>query len=108
MNAAQTRYAIARATYETLRDAAAAAYPAQPAVDAGDEAWEAHFEAQESVDARTGLNAARNELFAAEQALIAWGATTKAGKASGLDFNKAAKWLDLRAKLVDICFRAAA
>lgn len=107
MNAAQTRYAVALAAYETCKAEAFATYPAEPAQDADEAAWDAHFEAQEDVDVATGLNAARNELFEAEQALIAWGATTKVGKISGLDFNEAARWPDIRTRLLDVLFRAA-
>jgi hypothetical protein len=107
MNSHQTRYALARAQYETILAQARAAYPAEPSPNASEAAWDAFFDAQEDVDVGTGLNAARDALFEAEQALIAWGATTPAGKQSGLDFQEASTWPSIRERLIDICFRAA-
>jgi hypothetical protein len=105
MNAVQTAYATAKAQLETLLANAKATYPAMPAETADEDTWMAYFEATEDCDQAAGVYAARNVLFAAENALLAWGKTTKSAKKSGLNFDMAAR-SGFRDRLLDICFRA--
>lgn len=104
MNAHQTRYSLAKAALAVCIENARATYPEAPETT-DEDVWMAHFDAEEDCDEAAGVPEARRKLALAERALIDWGKTLPMAKASGLDFDEAARMLPVREKLVEILAR---
>lgn len=115
MNAFQTRYAVARAHLDTLRAELRTACP-QPAADADEATWDAHFDAEAATEIRLGIGVAEHAVSEAEDAMVRWSFDVARKTATGsarLDVETvAAKWprvnVSHRARLVDLALRLAA
>jgi hypothetical protein len=111
MNATQTAYAIARATYDT----ALAAHRAETVGLDWDGDFDAADDACEASRARHGLDALSNALVAAEEAMLDWSLSaslkvaSKAQRATVIEVStKGRRSLAIRAKLIDLALRLAA
>jgi hypothetical protein len=111
MNSIQRKYAIAKATYETISDAYTLEIEKFDHL-LDEERFDEHDKIDDKIDERLGMNEARNTLVDAENALIDWSEKTMKkefpGKTEELKpvYEAARKHhYKFRDKVIDLAFR---
>jgi len=115
MNQVQTRYVVAKAALDTVREELARRRPAFPSEDT-DEAIAAYTEECIKLETELGYVATLDHLHAAERELLEWGRGVGLRAAKGVGsatnqadiaelFDEAAQFPNIHEKLVDLMMR---